>query len=183
MNETMSPGSVILCAADPDGFPTLPQDAVITVQGHDVTVPVWRTKSEGNVGSHPSREYRDQAAGQLCVAVPLGSCTLPDTRPGCLAVAWIPAASRGADNALFDTLMVGPTLAGLTAKAWPVVIDANGQMLVPSLDADVTPEGMLAKSLWPDGWRVLLPTDPQGSMGVAAGPATGPRTIMEGIAQ
>lgn len=184
MNETMSP-RVGLIDLDVDGWPVLPQNAQVTLPDLSTpTVPVWDgTPGPSNVGAHPSREYRHSMAGHLVTVVLLATGTLAGVPVG-LAIAWVPAAGRLADNPTFDMLISGPTIAPHVRGLWPVVADANGNLTVPSLDVDASAAGLLAQSLWPVGWRVRLPTDSAGDPmhGVPAAPPTGPRCIMEGVA-
>lgn len=184
MNQTMSPRLGLVAEAG-DGFPILPPDVAVGFpDGSTAIVPVWRTAFDGTVGSHASREYRDDQNGQLAVSVKLAACRLPDGRAGVLAIAWVPALSRGADNALYDLVMSGPTMAPSIAATWPVVVNDDGSLTVPALDADSSPAGLVAQAAWPAGWRLRLSTDSPGDPmnGIPSAPATGPRCIAEVLA-
>lgn len=95
-----------------------------------------------------------------------------------LAVVYTPGLARDA-QAPFAALVAD--LGVDVVKSWPVVL-VNGALTVPTLEADATAVGVAVKAAWPAGWRVLLATDPQGSMGEPAGPPTGPRIIASVLA-
>lgn len=181
INGVMGP-RVGLIATDASGWPMLPQTAQVVIGGQTITAPVWSEYFACTIGSYPAREYRDLANGRLVTVVRIASVTLPDGRAGALAIAWVPATTRGGDNATYDLVISGPTMAPNVAAQWAVAYGADGSMTVPDLDADTTAAGLVAQAAWPASWRVLLATDPQGSLTKPAGPPTGPRILGEAIA-
>jgi hypothetical protein len=176
----MSP-RVGLIAVDADGWPMLPQLADVVVSGATITAPVWSEWFPCVVGEHPAREYRHDQAGRLVVVAKLADATLPDGRPGALAIAWVPAATRDGENATYDLVINGPTMAPDVAAQWAVILNADGSFTVPDLDADTTAAGAIARDVWPPSWRLRLPTDnpgdPLGTPPISPDPPSGPRCL------
>lgn len=166
-----------LIATDAQGWPVLPQIATVIVSGQQITAPVWTEWYPCSVGGYPAREYRDPSIGRLALVVKVASVTLPNGKPGALAIAWVPALTRDGVNPTYDLVISGPTMAPDVSAQWAVSVNADGSMTVPTLDADTSAAGLVAQAAWPPSWRVLLPTDPQGTFTTPAGPPTGPRMI------
>lgn len=173
-----------LIAASGDGWPALPQTADVVVGGVTLSTVVWSSYDEDARGPFPARTYRDRAAGRLVVVVKVAAVTLPDARPGCLAVAWVPSNERGGANAVYDLVTSGPTMAPDIAAQWACVRDVGAthdRYLVPDLEADGSAAATVAKAAWPSRWRVRLPGDFPGSLvpPLPADPPTGARMLAD----
>lgn len=102
---------------------------------------------------------------RLFVVQKIAAATVNATRY-VLAVVYTPGTVRDA-QAPFTALVTD--LGVDVAKSWPVVLDVDGTLRVPALDADVTQIGTGVKTLaWPVDWRVRLVTDLEGALPTGA---------------
>jgi hypothetical protein len=138
----------------------------------------WTLAARGNVGSFPSREYRN-AAGNVVVVVKLAQGTKSDGTPIALVVVWVDMAARTWGNGALATWIQNNTVA-----QWPSTVNADGSITCDALEADAGAIATRAKLVWPSTWRVRLPGDSPGDPmhGIPASPPTGPRCIAEWIA-
>jgi hypothetical protein len=179
----MSPRLGII-KADVDGWPILPQVCEIEYQGATIVAPVWDQYFPCSVGGYDAREFRYYAYDRLFVVVRVASVTLPDSSPALLSIAFVPSAGIVGANATWDLVAHGPTMAPVIVAQWEIEQDADGALVVPSLESDSSDAATLAKAAWPADWRKRLVTDQPDPAGGEFAPMplpTGPRIIGIGI--
>lgn len=158
-----------------DGSPPLP--AAIGA------VSVWSRRAAASIGDCPAWEYRsggsttNDASAHLVTIQRVALCTLPDTSPGAVWVAWVPADLRDGSNAIFASLAPALVSLGILVAYWPG--DAAGT--ISAVEADTSAAALAVLAAWPATWRVRLPAD-AGTFGGAQPAPTGPRCVAAGLA-
>jgi hypothetical protein len=207
----MSPQQVVNCAVDREGIPTIPSTVtmangnMVTIwddREHE-PVPIEHPSTEFRRYGNTRREttqllrltliaYTHSGSEQSPTPAPYthpytGALVTPAAPPAIVYptrgvfVAWAAGLSRIARSDAFDTVATRLRTLGVLTARWDVDRDADGDFVVPALDADATAAGTRARAVWPAWWRKRLPTDSNGDMmatpPIAPSPPTGPRKI------
>jgi hypothetical protein len=102
---------------------------------------------------------KDVVGGRVFTVFKIVAATVNSIRY-VLAVVYVPGPTKD-DVSVFTDLVTD--LGADVAKSWRTVLNADGSLRVPALDADVTTIGTNVKAVWPATWRVWLPGDPLGA--------------------